>query len=154
MRFDLIVNAMYKSCLLDQKIVINNPSIWRPIIDIRDVVRAYFHAIQADRAISGVFNLIANNYTVGEVGMLVKGEMERILGKKIVVETYDIHDFRNYRVTSDKATATLGFTAQYSIPDIVHNIHQHREEYGEFNKDEYYNIRQFQKMFSAELVSL
>ena len=32
---------------------VNNPSIWRPILDIRDAVSAYLRAVQADGSISG-----------------------------------------------------------------------------------------------------
>ena len=44
MRYDLVVNAMTKTALTKGKIVVNNPSLWRPIIDIRDVVTAYIRA--------------------------------------------------------------------------------------------------------------
>src|SRR6185503_6691921 len=32
MRLDLIVNTMFKSAVLDRKITVNNPGIWRPIL--------------------------------------------------------------------------------------------------------------------------
>jgi len=53
MRFDLIINTMYKCCVLDGKITVNNASIWRPILDIRDAVSAYLRAIQSDYSLSG-----------------------------------------------------------------------------------------------------
>ena len=40
MRLDLIVNTMFKFAMADRKITINNPSIWRPILDIRDAATA------------------------------------------------------------------------------------------------------------------
>ena len=79
MRFDLIVNTMYKACIQDGKIVVNNASLWRPILDMRDAVAAYLRAIQADYSVSGVFNIASDNYTVGQVGDMVKDEMERLL---------------------------------------------------------------------------
>ena len=45
MRFDLVVNTMTKCALSEGKIVVNNPELWRPLIDIRDVVQAYEKAI-------------------------------------------------------------------------------------------------------------
>jgi len=48
MRFDLIVNTMYKSCLQEGRIVVKNASLWRPLLDMRDAVSAYLRAIQAD----------------------------------------------------------------------------------------------------------
>ena len=74
------------------------PSLWRPILDMRDAVSAYLRAIQADYSISGVFNIASDNYTVGQVGDMVKEEMERLLERRLEIEIKDIKDFRNYKV--------------------------------------------------------
>src|ERR1700683_5532353 len=76
MRFDLIVNTMFKSALQSGTITINNPSIWRPILAIEDAISAYIRAIEAHESISVIFNIASGNYTVGEVGDLVKAEIE------------------------------------------------------------------------------
>ena len=78
-----IVNTMYKSCVQDGRITVNNASLWRPILDMRDAVSRYLRAIQADYSISGVFNIASDNYTVGQVGDMVKDQMERLLGRRI-----------------------------------------------------------------------
>ena len=57
MRFDLIVNTMFRSALQDHTITINNPSIWRPILAIEDAISAYIRAIEAHESISGIFNI-------------------------------------------------------------------------------------------------
>lgn len=146
MRFDLIVNSMYKTAVKQGEIIVNNPSIWRPIIDIRDVAKGYLRGIQADYAISGIFNLISDNYTVGQVGDLVKEEVEELTGKKVKMTIKDIKDFRNYKVSREKAKAILGFEPHYSISDIVQELHEHRADYGDMDQDLYYNIRQFEKI--------
>src|SRR5208282_5428571 len=56
MRFDLIINTMFKCAMVDHTITINNPSIWRPILSIDDAATAYTRAIEADQRISGIFN--------------------------------------------------------------------------------------------------
>ena len=38
MRFDLVVNTMTKCALTEKKIIVHNPNLWRPLVDIRDVV--------------------------------------------------------------------------------------------------------------------
>src|ERR1700684_474840 len=80
MRFDLIINTMFKSAMKERTITINNPSIWRPILGIQDAVTAYIRAIEANHKISGIFNVASGNYTVGEVGDLVKAAIEERLG--------------------------------------------------------------------------
>ena len=146
MRFDLIVNAMYKSAMMDNKIVVNNPSIWRPIIDVRDVAKGYLRAIQANLSISGVFNLIGDNYTVGQVGDLVKEQVEDLTGHRVRVETKNMTDFRNYKVTADKAKTVLGFDARHSIDDIVESLFSNKDDYQDLNSDQYYNIKQFKNL--------
>ena len=103
MRFDLIVNTMYKTAMLDGKVTVNNASIWRPLLDIRDAIRGYLRAVQAHQSISGVFNLISDNYTVGTVGDMVKEGVEELTGNKIGIEIKNLQDFRNYKVTYQKA---------------------------------------------------
>jgi hypothetical protein len=129
MRFDLIVNTMFKSALLDGKVTVNNASIWRPILDIRDAVRGYLRAVQADPSISGVFNVISDNYTVGAVGDMVKEGLEELTGKKIQIDIKNIQDFRNYKVTGRKAKTVLGYEPKYSVTDILKDLFDHRESY-------------------------
>ncbi len=150
MRFDLIVNTMFKTAIVDKKITVNNPSIWRPILDIRDAVSAYLRSIQSDYSISGYFNVASGNYTVGQVGDQVKSEVEKLTGEKIDLDIKNIQDFRNYKVKYDRATTKLGFQPQYNIPDIVSGIHEHLGEYGDLDKEEYYNIKMF-KRFEPEI---
>lgn len=152
MRFDLIVNTMYKCAMQDKKIVINNPSIWRPILHISDAVSAYLRAIQADYGISGVFNIASDNCTVGQVGDLVKEELEKQTGQKISMEINDVKDFRNYKVSFSKAKTFLGYEPKYSVSDIVTHLHQHQNDYGNFEEDNYYNIRIFKKLELKEQV--
>jgi nucleoside-diphosphate-sugar epimerase len=150
-RFDLIVNAMYKSAVCDGQVVINNPSIWRPILDVRDTSTAFLRAVQADPSISGVFNVAAGNFTVGQIGDLVKDEVESLTGSRVRVVIKNVQDFRNYKVTCEQARSVLGFLPKYSVEDIIANLHAHRDEYGDFTRDEFYNIATFRKRFALPL---
>src|SRR5579871_4144509 len=83
MRLDLIVNTMFRSALQTGNVTIDNPSIWRPILAMEDAVSAYTRVIEAHESISGIFNIASGNYTVGEVGDLVRAEIEQQLNIKI-----------------------------------------------------------------------
>ncbi|NIT26063.1 MAG: NAD-dependent epimerase/dehydratase family protein, partial [Candidatus Aminicenantes bacterium] len=72
MRLDLIVNTMFKSAMANGEIIVNNPAIWRPILSIKDAANAYIRSIEANKIISGIFNVASGNYTVGEVGDIVR----------------------------------------------------------------------------------
>jgi nucleoside-diphosphate-sugar epimerase len=143
MRFDLIVNTMYKTAISSGVITVNNASIWRPILDIRDAISAFTRAVQAAYGVSGVFNVASGNYTVGQVADLVKAGIEERTAQRLRMEILAITDFRNYKVDCARARVELGYEPQYSIRDIVADIHAHADGYGDFNRDEFYNIRMF-----------
>src|ERR1700677_3005074 len=109
MRFDLIINTMFKNAMKDRTITINNPSIWRPILSIQDAATAYVRAIEANHSISGVFNVASGNYTVGEVGDLVKATIQERLEMSIHLVIKHVQDFRNYKVSMEKAKNVLSF---------------------------------------------
>ena len=146
MRFDLIVNTMFRCAIQDGLITVNNPAIWRPLIDVRDTSQAFLRAVQADAAISGPFNVAYDNYTVGQVADLVKDEVERLTGKTVKVDIKDTQDFRNYKVTCDRARTYLGFKPKYDVPEMIASIYDHIDDYGDFSEPDFYNIQVFKKL--------
>lgn len=146
MRFDLIVNTMFKSALTGGVITVNNPSIWRPVFDIRDTVSAFTRAVQANYGLSGVFNVASGNFTVGQVADYVKEEIEELAGRRVGLDIRNITDFRNYKVNIDRARVELGYEPQYSIKSIVQDLYRHRSQFGDFDQDSYYNVRVFKAM--------
>ncbi|MBW8016057.1 MAG: SDR family oxidoreductase [Planctomycetes bacterium] len=149
MRLDLIVNTMFKFAMSQGQVTVNNASIWRPILDIRDAATAYLRAIQAHSSISGVFNVASDNYTVGQVGDMVKDRVQLLGGKKIGINIKNIEDFRNYKVTIDKARLQLGFQPQYTVSDIIQSLYERNDEFADYEEDNYYNIRVFQNVQHA-----
>jgi nucleoside-diphosphate-sugar epimerase len=148
MRLDLIVNTMFKFAITERKITVDNPSIWRPILDIRDAATAYLRAIQADYSLSGVFNIASGNYTVGQVGDLVKYEMEKLIGGKIDIEIKNVADYRNYKVTTEKAKTHLGFQPRHTIEDIIEHLYEHKAHFEDYDNDQFFNIRVFRKLIA------
>ncbi len=146
MRMDLIVNTMFKSAMTERKITVDNPAIWRPILDMRDATSAYLRAIQADQAISGVFNIASQNYTVGQVSDMVQYAVEKLTGRKVGIDVKNRDDCRNYKVSIDKARTLLGYQPQHTVIDIVDDLYTHRESYGDYEDYRYYNIRVLERM--------
>jgi len=146
MRLDLIVNTMFRFAMADRKITINNPSIWRPILDIRDAATAYLRAIQADYSLSGVYNIASGNYTVGQVGDMVKYEMEKLVGQRVEIVLKNIEDFRNYKVSIDKAKTYLGYQPRHTIEDIIDDLYENRAKFESYDDERFYNIRVFKKV--------
>jgi nucleoside-diphosphate-sugar epimerase len=146
MRFDLVVNTMFKNALMHGEITVNNPSIWRPIFHIQDACTAYIRAIQAPDNISGIFNVASDNYTLGQIGDVVSVEMSKLLDKEIKVHINDVKDFRNYKVSIQHAKLTRGFTPIYTVKDIIHDLFQKTANLKNLEDEKFYNIKVFKSL--------
>jgi nucleoside-diphosphate-sugar epimerase len=140
MRLDLIVNTMFKSGVRNREIVVNNPSIWRPIISIEDATNAYIRSIEASEKLSGIFNIASGNYTVGEVGDLVKMAIEEELGIRVRLTIHHKRDFRNYKVSIQKAENVLSFHPNHDVKSIVKDLIHHMDKFQDWDNPQYYNI--------------
>src|SRR5580704_246371 len=148
MRLDLMVNTMFRTAMHEGVIRIDNPSIWRPILAMEDAITAYIRAIEAHESISGIFNIASGNYTVGEVGDLVKAEIESLLGVRVGLRIRHVQDFRNYKVSFEKAKDLLSFNPQHDVRAIVRQLVAERSKFSDWENPSYYNIRVFRELDS------
>ncbi len=146
MRLDLVVNTMFKTALQTGEIIVNNPSIWRPILSIQDAAAAYIRAIEANYDISGLFNIASDNYTVGEIADYVKEAIERRMGRRIKLNIKHIQDYRNYKVTTEKARKILSFKAKHDVPSIIDSLFENLDKFSDFDNPNYYNIQVFKRL--------
>jgi nucleoside-diphosphate-sugar epimerase len=86
------------------------------------------------------------------VAALVKEELELLTGQHVKLDILNIQDFRNYKVSCERATVELGFRPQYSVKDMVADVMAHRAEYGDFEADNFYNIRVFKQLAATARV--
>lgn len=146
MRLDLIVNTMFKTAVSTGEIIVNNPSIWRPILSMEDAISGYIRAIESSEGITGVFNLSSGNYTVGEVADLVKESVEKNLGSKVRLNIRNVSDFRNYKVSTEKAMTTLSFKPKHDVTAILDNLIANMDKFSDFDNPGYYNIDVFKNV--------
>jgi nucleoside-diphosphate-sugar epimerase len=146
MRLDLIINTMFKSALKDKTITVNNPSIWRPILSIDDAATAYIRAVEADYKISGIFNIASSNYTVGEIGDLVKSAVSELLNERVNLCIKHILDFRNYKVSIEKAKTVLSFHPTGDVKSIVASLATNMDKFGDLDNPNYSNILSFRAL--------
>lgn len=146
MRLDLIVNTMFKTALRDGVITVNNPSIWRPILSIEDAATAYIRAVEANAKISGVFNLASGNYTVGEVADVVRSRIEERMDVRIDLRIEHVQDFRNYKVSVDKAANVLSFHPTGDVKSIVDNLIENVSKFQDWGNPLYSNILTFKEL--------
>ncbi len=146
MRFDLIINTMFRNAVREHVITVNNPSIWRPILSIEDAATAYIRAIEANYKLSGIFNVASGNYTVGEVADMVRAEVEERLETQVNLNIKHIEDFRNYKVSTQKASNVLSFHSVGSVKSIVSSLIENMEKFQDWDNPFYSNIQTFKKL--------
>ena len=142
MRFDLVVNTMFKTSLTSDTIFVNDSAVWRPILSIKDCISAYICAVEADMKISGIFNIASDNYTVQQIANIVKNTIEK--NKKITINIVDKHikDVRNYKVDCKKAKDILAFVPSQNVENIVEDL-LINNNFGDMENPLFYNIKTF-----------
>src|SRR5438067_679910 len=145
MRFDLVTNSMVKSAVTERKIVIHNPRLWRPLIDVEDAARAYLAALEADVGITGIFNIATRNYNVHELAQTVRGALIDY-DMSVELEVQHQEGLRSYRVRTEKAKAVLHFQPTKSMVTTVREIMDHLTagSVGHLDDPRFYNIRQME----------
>ena len=129
-----------------KKIIVNSPKLWRPLIDIRDVIQAYEKAIECNSNISGVFNLSGVNYTIGKLGKLIYNKLNE-MNLDVSLELLDVKYILNYKVSTDKICDELNFIPNYKPIDTVNEILENIDiETFNFNDNSFYNIQTFKEI--------
>ena len=143
MRLDLVVNTMFKTAVSENVINVNNPAIWRPVLSIKDAASAYIRAIESNEKISGVFNVASGNYTVGEIADLVKSGVKKYLDIDARLNIKHIQDYRNYKVSIEKANKVLSFHPKQDVESIIKDLVDNIDKFKDFKNPKYYNIEVF-----------
>lgn len=146
MRYDLIINTMFKCAMQTGVIRVHNPSIWRPFLSIEDAAMAYTRAIEANDSLSGIFNVASGNHTVGEIADLVKLAVEEELGKRVTLDIQHVKDVRNYKVSIERAKTVLSFHPHQSVRTIVRNLIANMDKCSDWDNPHYYNIHVFKAL--------
>jgi nucleoside-diphosphate-sugar epimerase len=146
MRFDLLLNTMFKTALLEGVIHVNNSDIWRPVLAIEDAVQGYVRAIEAPLAVSGTYNIASLNLTIGQAAEQVMFGIKKSLNRNIHLDLHHRDDVRNYRVSWARAERDLGYAAEHSVTTIIASLCKSYGGHANFENDAYYNIRTFRHL--------
>ncbi|MBF0385758.1 MAG: NAD-dependent epimerase/dehydratase family protein [Candidatus Omnitrophica bacterium] len=143
MRFDLVVNAMTKTAVLEKKIIVHNGGKqWRPLLEINDAAEAYIECLEApvSRIKGAIFNVGSDeqNYQIIQMGQAVKRCVPD--AELIIQEGSD--DARNYLVSFGLIKKHLRYKAMNSLYDAVMRIKQAiiDKEIDKLDDKIYYNV--------------
>lgn len=121
MRFDLAVNVMTASAVLQRRVEVHGGRQWRPFLHVRDAARAVLMLLRADqRPNPAIYNCGSGteNYRIDRLGELV---LQEVPGARLMVHP-QADDPRDYRVNFDPIRDELGFTPRFRVRDTVREI--------------------------------
>ena len=76
---------------------------------------------------------------------MLSKEIEQQLGAKINLEIHHMQDFRNYKVSIDKAKNVLSFHPQNDIRAIVRQLIKEMDKFSDWDNPAYQNIQVFRE---------
>jgi nucleoside-diphosphate-sugar epimerase len=145
MRYDLVVNTFVKDAMMNRQLHLDSGGVmWRPLIDVRDVARAYITALECDPDLvrGQMFNLAAVNLQIFELAEITKAALADI-GIDVEIDfNAKPRPKRSYRMSFDRVREVLGFEAEVTVEASIANIIAKVQEHGQTNwsHPRYYNI--------------
>uniref|UniRef100_A0A7V3J9D8 NAD-dependent epimerase/dehydratase family protein n=1 Tax=candidate division CPR3 bacterium TaxID=2268181 RepID=A0A7V3J9D8_UNCC3 len=143
MRFDLVVNTMTKTAIVEGKILVHGGGKqWRPLLHVEDAADAYIRCLEApiSRVRGEIFNVGSDkqNYQILQIAKIVN---KCIPKAKIVIEG-ETTDPRNYFVSFSKIQKVLKFKANHGVERGVLRIKEaiEKKEIKNVNDQRYYNV--------------
>ena len=114
-RRDLMINSMVWSALQNGHVTMTNKGVRRPILAVRDLVRAVQVIIEKNIT-KDIFNLASFNSTVGEIAAVVGEHMRVEVVDKGTTSTY------NFAIDNSKFKHLHNFTYEDNIHSLVENV--------------------------------
>ncbi|HLF27032.1 MAG TPA: NAD(P)-dependent oxidoreductase [Anaerolineae bacterium] len=157
MRYDLVVNTFVKSALSTGKLVLHyGGEMWRPLVDVRDVARAYIACVEApeEKVRGEIFNVSFHNVRISELALRVCTALKEAGIDVEIVPDYSYQGVRSYRVSAAKIQRALDFQPKVTIEESVKDMVKQIQKYGytDFDNPRYYNIRWMRLLEEAHKV--
>jgi len=116
-RLDLVLNTLTTRAIVDGKFKVFGGEQWRPLLHVRDAAQAVADNLETKH--TGIYNLHNENVKIIDLAH----EVKKIV-PDLEMEIVDIkfQDARNYKVSSDKARKTLGFSPKFSTESGIKEV--------------------------------
>jgi nucleoside-diphosphate-sugar epimerase len=157
MRFDLVVNTFVRDALAGGTITIyRGGEMWRPLVDVRDVARAYIACAAADESVvhGQIFNVANCNMRISELALRVRSTLRENGVSVDIHPDYAYRGVRSYRVSTRKIERALGFKAMVSVEDAVRDmVEQLRDRrFEDLTHPRFENLRWLRVLEEAESI--
>jgi len=117
-RFDLAVNTMTLAASTTRKITVFGGRQFRPLLHVRDAADAIAAAIGDPTG--GVYNLVGENLQISELASKLRRHFS-----DLSIETLpEQGQFESYRMSAERARASLGFSPRRSVDEGITEVRQ------------------------------
>jgi nucleoside-diphosphate-sugar epimerase len=117
-RLDLVVNTLTVKAATTGRVVIFGGDQYRPLLHVRDAAAAIVHAASSDCP-RGLYNLHSVNIRISELAASLQRHFPAL---EVQHTGLPAEDARDYRVSSAKAEAELGFVPQRTVDDGIDEV--------------------------------
>lgn len=157
MRYDLVVNTFVKDALSKGAMTIHyGGEMWRPLVDVRDVARAYVACLVADENLvrGQIFNVVYGNLRISELALRVQAALREAGVQAEIHPAYKYYGVRSYRVSAEKINRVLGWRPAVSVEEAVTDIVEKTREgdYADFANPRFYNIAWLKVLEEADRI--
>lgn len=135
-RLDLVVNFLTLRAFQDGHITVFGGEQWRPLLSVTDAGHYLAEAVTAN--FSGIYNLKLENVKIADLAVRLKRVFPKL---KVTFSDIQFEDFRNYRVSSQKADKDFKFKPVVSVEEEAKRLKKIFSEgrIQNVNEDNYYN---------------
>ncbi len=118
-RLDLVLNTLTTRAVVDGQFKVFGGEQWRPLLHVRDAAQAVADNLETSH--TGIYNLHQENVKIIDLAHQVK---EYVPTVEMEIVDIKFQDARNYKVNSDKARNTLGFSPKFTAEDGIKEVKQ------------------------------
>lgn len=140
-RFDLTVNVLTKSAIVNSKMIVHGGEQMRPNVTMEDITDLYIEMLRINpELINGeTFNFGFENLRVIEIARTIQNTLDI----QSDIEIQPVIDRRNYHISSQKIIQKLGIYPKYTIKDMVKQLEIAFKQNAFTNPEDekYYNIK-------------
>jgi len=130
MRYDLVFNSFAKDAFFKKLLTVDaGGEIFRPMIDIQDMVDIYLKSLEAPLTKVGgkIFNVADGNWKIGDLAVKIRDILKQKRGLDIKVDIRPYGLTRNYKVDTTLFKKTFDFKPSRSMEDALFEIWDHFE---------------------------
>ena len=154
MRYDLVFNSFAKDAYFKKLLTVDAAGeIWRPMIDIADMVEVYVKCLELPLSKIGgkIFNVADKNWKIGDLAREIKEIIKKEKSMKIKLDIKPFGVARNYKADNSLFVKTFDFKPKRTLSDALFEIWDVFKKNPRYNpqKTIYYGDLWYQKFFKT-----